>query len=126
MQEDNLKDETANSTNTVLCPVLGQTYFYFDDGKIRDSRRDEVLITAVIPFDKIDTETLDMWNDEVKRCDWGLYEKTTDYFVKGILGKDKTELIFVRSKGGWFSFGSYLWDGRLDVDGSLNARLNGA
>lgn len=76
MTKDNLKDEPANSINTILCPVLGQTYLYFDDGKIRESRRDEVLIIDVIPFNKIDKETLDMWNDEVKRCDWGLYDIT--------------------------------------------------
>jgi hypothetical protein len=66
--------EDAKSANTLLCPILGQTYNYFDDGKIRPSRRMEVVITEIIPFDKIDEQTLLDWNDEVKECYW-LYAK---------------------------------------------------
>jgi hypothetical protein len=33
-----------NVGNTLLCPVLGQTYNYFDDGKIKPSRRLETVI----------------------------------------------------------------------------------
>lgn len=119
--------EIGNEANTMLCPVLGQTYFYFDDGKITESRKDEVLITEIISFEKIDKETKQMWEDEVVECSsWGLYDKITDFFVKGKLKDGNHELTFVRSKGGWFSFGNYMWDGRLDIDGSLNALLNGA
>jgi hypothetical protein len=125
MTKDNLKNKITNSTNIALCPILGQTYFYFNDGKVRKSRREEVVITDVIPFDKIDNETLEVWKGEIERCDWGLYDPTTDFFVKGVLGKDRRELIFSRSKGGWFSFGNYFWDGRLCIDGSLNASLGG-
>ena len=53
-----LKNETPTFGNVLLCPVLGQTYNYFDDGKIKPSRRMEVVITEIIPFSEIDEETL--------------------------------------------------------------------
>jgi hypothetical protein len=109
----------------LLCPVLGRAYFYFDDGKIRESRRSEVVITQVTPFNKIDSETFEVWLKGVQERYW-LYDKETDFFVKAIIQGTNNELIFVRAKGGWFSFGNFLGDGRLDVDGTLNARLNGA
>ena len=126
--EDKLKNETPTCGNTSLCPVLGQTYNYFDDGKIRPSRRMRVTITEIIPFSEIDEETLNDWKEEVKQCDW-LYAKETDYFVKADLkvSDNKTEkIIFVRTinNNGWFSLG--WWGVRLDIDGSLNALLNGA
>lgn len=104
---------------------INKTYNYFDDGKIRESRRMPVTITDITPFDKIDPETLSEWQEEVENCDW-LYAKETDYFVKGDLkiNANQTEpIIFVRSlNNGWFSFG--WWAGRLDVDGSLSKLLN--
>ena len=36
-------------------PVVGKTCHYFDDGKIKLSRRSEVLITEVIPYLRIKT-----------------------------------------------------------------------
>ena len=129
MKNVDLKNEPPTCGNTLLCPVLGQTYNYFDDGKIRESRRMAVVITEIIPFSEIDEETLNDWKEEVEECDW-LYAKETDYFVKADLkvSDDKVEkIIFVRTinnNGGWFSLG--WWGGRLDIDGSLNALLNGA
>jgi hypothetical protein len=108
-------------------PILGKKYNYFDDGKIKPSRRMEVIITGVIPFDEIDLETLNDWKEEVEECDW-LYAKETDFFIKGDLKvfDDKIEkIIFVRTTNnseGWFSLG--YWAGRLDIDGSLNNLLS--
>ena len=51
MENADLKNETPTCGNTLLCPVLGQTYNYFDDGKIKPSRRMEVVITEIIPFE---------------------------------------------------------------------------
>lgn len=97
-----------------------ETYNYFDDGKISESRRSSVVITEVIPFDKIDKETFSEWEEEVNECDW-LYAKETDYFIKAnlILGENNIESItFVRTlNNGWFSLGWF--GGRLDYDGSL-------
>ena len=129
MKNVELKNETPTIGNTLLCPVLGQKYNYFDDGKIKPSRRMEVVITEIIPFNEIDGETLNDWKQEVEKCHW-LYAKETDFFVKADLkiSDDKIEkIIFVRTvnnNDGWFSLG--WWGGRLDIDGSLNALLNGA
>ncbi len=110
--------------NGIPCPVLGQSYHYFDDGKIRLSRRLDVEITSIIPFNEIDSETLLSWETEVNQCRW-LYAKNTDYFVKGSLDtgdNEIKEIIFVRCiYNGWFSLG--WWAGRLDTDGTLNATL---
>jgi hypothetical protein len=73
-------------------------------------------------------ETLNYWKQEVQECDW-LFAKETDYFIKADLkvSDDKTvKIIFVRTiddNDGWFSMG--LWGGILDIDGSLNALLDG-
>lgn len=58
MENIDLKNENNNLANMLLCPVLGQKYNYFHDGKIRISRRMEVKITEIIPFSEIDLETL--------------------------------------------------------------------
>jgi hypothetical protein len=105
-------------------PIIGKTYHYFDDGKIKLSRRGEVVITEVIPFKDIDQDTLNYWKEEVEECDW-LYAPNTDFFVKSELtlsdGSIRT-VIFVRTiDNDWFSLG--LRAGRLDIDGSLNDTL---
>lgn len=104
---------------------IGKTYNYFDDGKIRESRRMSVKVTEIIPYDKLtDSEILSMWRDEVKECKW-LYSPITDYFIKGALEMTDSvteEVIFVRTlNNGWFSLG--WWAGRLDVDNSLTQSL---
>ena len=104
---------------------IGKTYDYFDDGKIRESRRMSVKITEIIPFDEIDSATLSKWEEETEYCNW-LYAKNTDYFIMGELkiSDSKIEkIVFVRTlNDGWFSLG--WWAGRLDVDGSLVKLLN--
>lgn len=108
-------------------PICGNTYHYFDDGKIRESRRMEVVITEIIPFSEIDAETLNDWKQEVEDFHW-LYAKETDFFIKADLkvSNNKIEkVVFVRTinnNDGWFSIG--WWGGRLDVDGSLNNSLS--
>ena len=105
-------------------PVVGKTYHYFDDGKIKVSRRGEVVITDVIAFKDIDKETLNYWKEELEQCD-RLYAQKTDFFVKAETtfsdGSIRT-MIFVRTiDNDWFSLG---WIGsRLDIDGSLNEQL---
>lgn len=108
-------------------PVLGRIYHYFDDGKIRPSRRLRTVITKIIPFSEIDSETLAFWKDEVETC-YFLYAEETDHFIFADLkvSNDRIEkIIFVRTINnnfGWFSLG--MWGGRLDIDGSLNELLN--
>lgn len=103
-------------------PIINQTYDYFDDGKINESRLYKVTIKEIIPFSEIDNETLKDWKKEVEQCYW-LYSKETDFFIKGILklsDDEDEDVVFVRTINhnfGWFSLG--YWGGRLDVDGSL-------
>jgi len=105
-------------------PVVGNTYTYYDDGKIKPSRRMKVMITEIIPFKTIDPETLTLWKEESERCDW-LYAKETDYFILADLKtneKDIEKVIFVRHRNNnWFSLG--WWGGLLDIDGSLDMGL---
>lgn len=108
-------------------PKIGGKYYYFDDGKIKITRRMEVIITEITPFNEIDSETLKLWMEEVEYSNDWLYAKETDYFVKANLkiSDDKIEnIVFVRTinNGGWFSLG--WWGGRLDIDCSLNNKLN--
>lgn len=118
-----LKSETLTLGNVLSCPVLGQTYTYFDDGKIKPSRRMEAVITEIVPFNEIDEETLNDWKIEVEECYW-LYAEETDFFIRADLKVSNERIgstIFVRTvdnKDGWFSFGP--WGGRLDIDGSLS------
>jgi len=105
---------------------INKTYDYFDDGKIRESRRLPVTIREIIPFSEIDKETLVQWQNEVEDCDW-LYAKETDYFIKGDLQLSDNEvekIVFVRTLADnrWFSIG--WWGGVLDVDGALLASIS--
>lgn len=100
---------------------IGQTYDYFDDGKLTEMRRCKVTITDIIHFDDIDRDTLEYWLKEKydfhARPHW-LYAQDTDYFIKGDIEDLGEKVIFVRTvDGGWFSLG--WWAGRLDHDGSL-------
>lgn len=109
--------------NSIDNIILNQIYNYFDDGKIRESRKMSVLITNIIPFDEIDEITLQLWQEEIDECEW-LYAKETDYFIKGTLQTRlaNIDIIFVRTiDNTWFSLG--WWGGILDVDGSLSDLL---
>jgi hypothetical protein len=99
---------------------VGKTYHYYDDGKIRESRHDTVLITELIPFTEIDSETLSKWSTDASDCYW-LYAKETPLFVKGKLTKEKADVIFVRTVSDqWFSLG---WHGGLLLSDEENSRL---
>jgi hypothetical protein len=103
-------------------PKLNKEYDHFDDGKIRESRKDTVRITEIIEYSNIDVKTLDQWEDEVIQCHW-LYSSMTDYFIRGYLLETNENITYVRTiDGGWFSLG--WWAGRLDIDGKLNEILN--
>ena len=106
-------------------PKIGQRYHFFEDGKSEPSRHYIIEVTNVVPFEAVtDGELLDVYDTEVKECDF-LYAPETDYFVYGrkvlsnnVLDMDD-EFIFIRTNyGGWFSFGHWFEDGQLDVDSS--------
>jgi hypothetical protein len=105
-------------------PILNKTYNCFDDGKISESRRYEVIITEIIPFDKAEDELLAMWEEQGKPCDWLFGE--TDYFVrfKSTENEEEPNGVFARTiDGGWFGLGNWWNSGRLDIDGSLMHKL---
>lgn len=100
---------------------IGNTYNHFDDGKISEIRRESAKIIDIIPFDKIDKETLRLWKKEVKECYW-LYNTKTDYFIKAHLKESEEDIVYVRTlNDDWFSLG--FWAGRLDLDESLTKHL---
>lgn len=105
-------------------PILDNIYNYFDDGKIREDRRASVVITEIIEFNKIDSDILELWEEESITCNW-LYAKKTDLFIKANLIKTDgslEEIIFVRTLDDrWFSLG--WWGGILDIDGKLMISL---
>jgi len=100
-------------------PIVGKTYNYFDDGKIRNSRLSKATITNIVPFSEIDPKILKDWYEEVGDCPW-LYAETTDYFIFAALDltQNNQQIVFVRTVDDtWFSMG--WWAGILDVDNSL-------
>ena len=101
-------------------PIVGKTYNYFDDGKIRNSRLSKATITSIVPFSEIDPKILKEWQEEVEDCPW-LYADNTDYFIFAELDltpEHNQEIIFVKTVDDtWFSLGLYA--GILDVDNSL-------
>lgn len=111
--------------NKQALPELGKRYHFFEDGKSGPSRHYIVEITEIIPFEEmIDGELLDVYDTEVRECDF-LYVPETDYFVysRKVLSDNtldmEDEFIFIRTNyGGWFSFGHWFEDGQLDVDNS--------
>jgi hypothetical protein len=104
---------------------INKVYNYFDDGKIKESRKVPVLIKEIIPFEDIDSETYLLWIEELEQHTH-LYKQETDYFIKGDLQLDAItieKIVFVRTlENGWFSIG--IWGGRLDFDFSLTKKLN--
>lgn len=105
-------------------PEIDKIYNCFDDGKIRKSRMYQVKITEIIPFEKADSELLQLWEEEGLPCYW-LFEET-DYFIKFISteSEDESNGVFARTKdGGWFGLGNFWNCGRLDIDGKLTETL---
>lgn len=104
---------------------IGQTYNCFDGGKIKDSRKYQVTITEIIPFEKADDELIKLWKTRGVPSYW-LF-KETDYFIKFKSNEYKKEPngVFARNiSGQWFGLGEFYNCGTLDVDGSLTKIAN--
>lgn len=109
-------------------PIIGNIYNCFDDYKICENRRYEVVVKDIIPFDEADEDILKMWNSEI-RCSCFLFDKT-DYFIKADYVKMHTKdvykdsFVFARTvQGFWFDLCDLTYSGILDVDGELNKKL---
>ena len=92
-------------------PELYKKYDCYDDGKITESRKYQVLITDIIPFDKADKDLKNQYKQFL--IDWDfvhLYAKETDYFIFAVSYEQwlpQVE-IFVRTlDGGWFGMGEW-------------------
>lgn len=90
-------------------PELYKKYDCYDDGKITESRKYQVLITDIIPFNKADTDLVEAWKTEIEKHPW-LYNTETDYFIFAVSYEwwyPQVE-IFVRTlDGGWFGMGEW-------------------
>lgn len=90
-------------------PELYKKYDCYDDGKITESRKYQVLITDIIPFNKADKDLVEAWIFAINQYDW-LFAKETDYFIFAVSYEQwypQVE-IFARTKdGGWFGLGTY-------------------
>ena len=120
-----------NTTPYKLQPVpeVGKEYHIFDDGKIRPSRHELVVIDEIIAFkdlkDYYDQKLLRAWKREIEECYW-LYAKETDYVIKASIGQNNLPMYFVRTvDGGWFSinYPRICGAARLDIDGSLYKQM---
>lgn len=118
-------------------PQVGATYNFYDDGKIRPSRRFIATVLRVIsckeaetikfPICRIGEKSLyDIWKEEKEGHTW-LYAEDTDCFIEcSITDYDAHTIWFARAKdGGWFSLDiQNSWQsGRLDADGHLTKSL---
>lgn len=127
-------DKTKWTYTLMSDPVVGKTYYAYDDGKLKPSREFEITITKALNVDtdelpliyqdrfEIEESLLDIIKSEVTDCDW-LYaaEQTMIYYGKCTEDPHKNQWFIRALDGGWFGMNSVdsWYDSRLDVDGSL-------
>lgn len=113
--------------NKIRVPEIDEVHCHFDDGKISKSRMSRVRILGVIPRNSIseDTEIYKKWCQDRLRFDW-LMSYATDYFIiakdfdiKDDNGKNVVHYYTRTNDCGWYSFGDYWNDGRLDADDEM-------
>ena len=90
-------------------PELYKKYDCYDDGKITESRKYQVLITDIISFKDANPDLVRAWHNMIIDFDQ-LYAKETDYFIFAVSYEwwyPQVE-IFVRTiDGGWFGLGEW-------------------
>lgn len=116
-----------------MLPKIGETYKFYDDGKITPSRQYDATVLRIITteeaksitfpiyvyeesdwepttFDPKDEEPIgeislfDKWKEELEYHDW-IYATETDYFIECSIPRyDKCPIWFARmTDGNWFS-----------------------
>lgn len=88
----------------------------FDDGKISESRKYDVLVTNIISFENANKYLSLLWEANTSERE-SIFEKT-DYFIEGVSYEEAEPKIcyFAKKKnGGWFGLG------RLEQD--INGKL---
>ena len=105
---------------------MGNIYAYVRVSS-KDQNEDRQMIAMSemgVPVENvfIDMSLEDIWEDEIRQCDW-LYSTETDYFIEASCPVyDDNNLWFARTKyGEWFSMDIQSWwqSGTLDVDGKI-------
>ena len=131
-------------------PVKGNTYHFFDDGKISPARHhiatvedvftfeegEHLFVNAIVDYDYDRNKVVydkvplsEVWQKQMLRCYW-LFNEDNDYFIKCTIPTyDKDPIYFCRDKGGgWFSLDvTNTWQGgQLDVNEELYERFKEA
>lgn len=102
-------------------PFEGETYHYYDDGKIKPSCHSTVKILKTIKFENAERAIREVYFRLKEEFYW-ILAKTTDYIVIGYNEKDCPgfTMLFARSQdGGWYGFetsGDDYWTGKLITD----------
>lgn len=122
-----------------MLPEVGKKYWHYDDGKIRPSRQETVVINKILPFSEISEELRNKISKEIEEYDW-IYNNIDDYFDTNnyiifatnldMIGhpwdKGDEEIIYLLDKKDkWYGFGvnCYWNQGQLDVDGKLTEEM---
>lgn len=90
-------------------PELYKKYDCYDDGKITESRKYQVLITNIIPFEEADKDLIKAWKIAVADYYW-LFATKTDYFIFAVSYEwwyPQVEIFARTIDGGWFGLGEW-------------------
>ena len=111
----------------LIIPNVGDIFVFFDDGKIKPTRKYTATVEKKVSFKEESEEVVSVW----KECAAGnpyLYADKTPYFVYcSIPDYDKDLCIFVATRDNrWFSIDyPHFWmSGALDIDGSMMKKYN--
>lgn len=124
----------SRTINDVIFPEIGKTYDVYDDGKVRESRRFQVIPYAI---EKLEANPVaDLIADYIENDDFyylgdgklgNIYKLDVVYckLVEGDTERIGVEkLAFMLDKNfDWFGIGSFSWEGLLDIDGTLTKNL---
>ena len=91
-------------------PELYKKYDCYDDGKVTESRKYQVLITDIIAFKDADKDLVEAWKIAVKDSYW-LFAEETDYFIFAVSYEwyyPQVEIFARTKRGDWFGLGE--WD----------------
>ena len=116
-------------------PIIGKTYYCYDDGKINHSKQYKVKVVDIIEFDKAPSGLQEVVQKAIeKNSSISLFQDKTDYIVIGISYETDIPVIeiFIRAIYDWFGIGEvnsvgeindWFCSGHLDVTGKLTKQL---
>ena len=107
-----------SSYNPDPIPVVGKTYYTYDDGKISLSREGQVKVLRIIPAWRMPLRLRFLWMREKREFDWVFEPKTDFVIVTEVCDCDepRKEYFFRQRTGEWFSIETNRFGGSfLDV-----------